>query len=871
VALDSQDELGLPWDELADGRVHRLIRGRDFVRGPDVVEQAAENAARRLGRVVRTFKETRWGVVYFWVQFVDHEVVIGEPCPCGSTGLEQVNVYFAECASCGATVALVRPRRERPVDEDAFAEDEPLLQSLFTNGGVAKRKVGRQAGRQRGRAEAPPSIDPRTDPTRLEAYSKIRLFAGATKVGRQRMYGHAVGPLGGPQLLVVDFALENRERVTETVWSVPTGPFGSLIRLDRLDGREPDLEIDEPEPTQEPMSAPPSRLSDFEEIELVPYGGRKKGGARFRGHGRLPGGETVLLTVRYLEREGDDAPVPDPADDTPHTVRCVPLEPFGDVVDAKALLGEEEEQPEPAPTLRIEPTTLGAFKDVDLFSDGKGEQRERLYGRAIGPGDQPCLVVVDFPLFEGERIRDATYPTGWRHTAWSVPVDPFGPLIQLDALDKREPYLRIEDPLSGEPPSGTAAADVSGLEAAAPPDSLAALEDVRLFRYRGGPDKKRENLFGVGRTAEGETLLLTVNYSGGEGERKQELRSVPLTPFADVVNTEALLSRTAEAAEPENGGAKREKRARREEARRGSQTPADEPKAATPPPEPPKPPQPEPKAAAPPPPPKPPESEPEPKAAVPPPPPEPESEPKPKAAAPSPPPEPPKPPEPEPKAAAPPPPEPEPPEPESEPKPKAAAPPPPEPESEPESTKLAAFAQLRLFHYGRDQGRETFYGHGRTRDGGACLVIAEYAPGDGPRDDRSIEIIRWVPTAPFGRLIDLDALGSLEPAIEIDNPADRASSETPPAAALAGFRDLHLFVNEHDRNGERFYGYGRTSAGETALLTVRDPMGGDVERSVHWIPLAPFISIVNLDALFSATPDLLVEAPGAEMAFDRPA
>src|SRR5215216_999672 len=119
MPLDPHDELGLPWDHLADGRVHRLVRGRDFVRNPDVVEEAAANAANRLGRVVRTFKETRWGVVYFWVQFVDHEVVIGDPCPCGSMELRQVNLYFAECASCKSTVALVRPKRERAVDDDA--------------------------------------------------------------------------------------------------------------------------------------------------------------------------------------------------------------------------------------------------------------------------------------------------------------------------------------------------------------------------------------------------------------------------------------------------------------------------------------------------------------------------------------------------------------------------------------------------------------------------------------------------------------------------------------------------------------------------------------------------------------------------------
>ncbi len=81
--LEPHDELGLPWDELADGRVHRLVKGREFVRGAELVEEAAANAAARLERVVRTYREIRHGVVYLWVQFVHHEVVIGDPCPCG--------------------------------------------------------------------------------------------------------------------------------------------------------------------------------------------------------------------------------------------------------------------------------------------------------------------------------------------------------------------------------------------------------------------------------------------------------------------------------------------------------------------------------------------------------------------------------------------------------------------------------------------------------------------------------------------------------------------------------------------------------------------------------------------------------------------
>ena len=46
--LEHHDELGLPWDEWADRRVHRLVKGRDFLRSSEAVVEAAQNAARRM-------------------------------------------------------------------------------------------------------------------------------------------------------------------------------------------------------------------------------------------------------------------------------------------------------------------------------------------------------------------------------------------------------------------------------------------------------------------------------------------------------------------------------------------------------------------------------------------------------------------------------------------------------------------------------------------------------------------------------------------------------------------------------------------------------------------------------------------------------
>src|SRR5689334_2820116 len=100
AVLEHHDELGLPWDELSDGRMYRLARGENFFRSPEAVAQAAQNAARRLGKAVRLANEIRHRKVFVWVQFVDFETELGQPCPrCGSFDLRALNRQHTECAS----------------------------------------------------------------------------------------------------------------------------------------------------------------------------------------------------------------------------------------------------------------------------------------------------------------------------------------------------------------------------------------------------------------------------------------------------------------------------------------------------------------------------------------------------------------------------------------------------------------------------------------------------------------------------------------------------------------------------------------------------------------------------------------------------
>ena len=492
---------------------------------------------------------------------------------CGGQ-LLQVNLNFAECSSCKVTVALLMPKPEKVEHEDVPTEDEPLLTGLFGAQPVGARN-GRRGARRSARQPALQVVDPRKDVSRLGAYSKIVLYRADVDACRERLYGRALGPGGRPALLVVDLPLAGGERIEDAaypgglrhvVWSVQAAPFQSLIRYEELSGDPvlevpgslPDISADEqPEASGNGAGAtavdqPPDALEALEDACLFPSGrDESKKGTRLCGYARTAGGEAVLVTVRYNGPAEEEAP--EQAD-----VRCVPLAPFGRAIDTATLFATEPGSPLPGARTcskarrcrrpKSDITRLGAFTKIELFSASADGTWERMHGLAVGPGDQPNLLVVEFALVQGERVKDDAYPGGWRHTVWSVPVAPFESFVRLDRLRDSPPDLVVEDPLANfqaAPPSE------GKEERKLPPARLAELEDVRLFRY-GGQRKKKENFFGFARTMEGETVLVTVRYSQRDGERvhdpedprnpPHELRAVPVGPFGEVVDTGALLS-----------------------------------------------------------------------------------------------------------------------------------------------------------------------------------------------------------------------------------------------------------------------------------------------------------------------------------------
>jgi hypothetical protein len=132
--LAEGNELGLPWERWSDGLPYRLKRKRDFGDiDPELVREAAKNAARRMGKVVKSKPDAMMPgnrSKYLWVQFADHEIRIGDPCKCGGLHLLRVHPFFARCTSCGAQLLLAPKGNAQAdglesADDDEDADDRP--------------------------------------------------------------------------------------------------------------------------------------------------------------------------------------------------------------------------------------------------------------------------------------------------------------------------------------------------------------------------------------------------------------------------------------------------------------------------------------------------------------------------------------------------------------------------------------------------------------------------------------------------------------------------------------------------------------------------------------------------------------------------
>jgi hypothetical protein len=123
---DENDDLGLPWDKLADGLPHRLKRKRDFPNADQkAVQKAATKAAKKMEKVVRVVpdKMSRNRDDFLWVQFADYQINLGEPCRCGGRQILRFHEYFGRCVACNAQLILVSPDTVKSKVEDIYEWD----------------------------------------------------------------------------------------------------------------------------------------------------------------------------------------------------------------------------------------------------------------------------------------------------------------------------------------------------------------------------------------------------------------------------------------------------------------------------------------------------------------------------------------------------------------------------------------------------------------------------------------------------------------------------------------------------------------------------------------------------------------------------
>jgi hypothetical protein len=153
-----------------------------------------------MGKGVMTAKDKFLPEKYVWVQFADHRVGPGEPCPCGSNRLLRVHTNFLRCPECHAQLLLTDEPEEDEEKESRTARQLRVLTDVH--------------------------LERRGETGDLELYRGYALKAGT------------------PVLVWVNFRRKPREdRIAEKdvfdrVVTVRTVPFAELTELFNADHRD---------------------------------------------------------------------------------------------------------------------------------------------------------------------------------------------------------------------------------------------------------------------------------------------------------------------------------------------------------------------------------------------------------------------------------------------------------------------------------------------------------------------------------------------------------------------------------------------------------------------------------------------------------
>lgn len=182
------------WETIADGRVHRLKRGKHFSSTTSALRLEGHAAAQRIGKALRTVKEENGDLQYLWIQFADHKLIRGQPCPCGGTELTLVHDDFAHCGTCGASI-------------------------VFDSSALPRRSLE----------------------TQLAPYGDVRLARDDAESDETRERHYGLGTAAGEDVVViVDYPLSHGERIPdpkspgESLFGVGTVPLRHYERAQAL-------------------------------------------------------------------------------------------------------------------------------------------------------------------------------------------------------------------------------------------------------------------------------------------------------------------------------------------------------------------------------------------------------------------------------------------------------------------------------------------------------------------------------------------------------------------------------------------------------------------------------------------------------------
>jgi hypothetical protein len=206
----------LTWEDLADGSVHRLKRGKHFRGDVRQFAKVAALEAERMGKAVRTMRDEFGKLQYLWLQFAHFQLPVGAPCPnCGSMTVVRMHEFYGRCARCPATFVF--------------------------NGAL-------------GDASSAVARGPRND---LGLYTGVRLRFLDRQPGVERWCGH--GSMRGetPVLLIVEYPLDadggrleddhHPGEFIHRIRAFPLEPFMDAFDLDAMFGEQ----------ETHPASAPP--------------------------------------------------------------------------------------------------------------------------------------------------------------------------------------------------------------------------------------------------------------------------------------------------------------------------------------------------------------------------------------------------------------------------------------------------------------------------------------------------------------------------------------------------------------------------------------------------------------------------------------